>query len=269
MLRCTAELKPPGRLWITQRCPQTRSAGPRTHKGNEHWPDAANATRGRIPVRRLHRCPVSKLRMDAGTTHDRSTPQRPDPNPSRRLRPAGRARGQSPAQLRRRLDVHAAAAVLSSPGAVASHGSAAALAGYPLLNLSERPCLTIEPGRHSTDKGVRIHRARLTRPRNVVLSLRVERTSSSRCVADIARESGIDDAVVVGDAALKAGMTDSIKLANGSFLPRPRLQAPILDEVGRLAARCDFFWGRYGVVGEADGMEKYDGVDPGANPPRG
>jgi very-short-patch-repair endonuclease len=46
-------------------------------------------------------------------------------------------------------------------------------------------------------------------------------------------------------------------------VPRPAVQLRILDERGRFVARPDFVWLEEGVVGEADGLGKYDG-DAGA-----
>ena len=41
-------------------------------------------------------------------------------------------------------------------------------------------------------------------------------------------------------------------------LPAPELQVPILGREGTVIARVDFIWRRYGVIGEADGLLKYD-----------
>ena len=40
-------------------------------------------------------------------------------------------------------------------------------------------------------------------------------------------------------------------------LPSPQLQAELSDELGRFVARSDFYWDEFGVVGEADGEQKY------------
>jgi hypothetical protein len=42
-------------------------------------------------------------------------------------------------------------------------------------------------------------------------------------------------------------------------VPRPAVQLRILDERGRFVGRPDFVWIEQGVVGEADGLGKYDG----------
>ena len=46
-----------------------------------------------------------------------------------------------------------------------------------------------------------------------------------------------------------------------SDLPQLRLQAEIHDSSGRWLARADFLWDDVGVVGEADGLEKYDAIE--------
>jgi len=42
-------------------------------------------------------------------------------------------------------------------------------------------------------------------------------------------------------------------------VPRPAVQVRILDERGRFVGRPDFVWLEHAVVGEADGLGKYDG----------
>jgi hypothetical protein len=43
-----------------------------------------------------------------------------------------------------------------------------------------------------------------------------------------------------------------------SGLPAPEPQVTILDPAGHFCGRVDFYWDEFGVVGEADGMGKYD-----------
>jgi predicted transcriptional regulator of viral defense system len=120
--------------------------------------------------------------------------------------------GSHPRDLRRHLAIRSAAAVVAEPGAVASHRSAAALAGLPILSIPDRPCITVQPRRHSTARGLHVHRARFELERDVVRSQAIDRTSTSRTVADIARECGVDEAVVVADAAIRRGRTDASRL---------------------------------------------------------
>ena len=208
--------------------------------------------------------------------------------------------GSDAAARRRQLIVRSCAAVLAERDSIASHRSAAALAGLPILTTPATPCVTIAPSRHGAIEGVHLHRAGLARPSDVVRAGLIERTSTARTAVDIAREVGVDEAVVVGDAALHRGMTDvhrlravahryshwpgmrrafeAIDRCDGraesplesisrlrigeSDLPTPQLQVEISDHRGQWLGRTDFFWEEFGVVGEADGMEKYDGVGP-------
>jgi len=41
-------------------------------------------------------------------------------------------------------------------------------------------------------------------------------------------------------------------------MPSPTLQKTVLDPDGAFVARVDFFWDEFGIVGEFDGMIKYD-----------
>jgi hypothetical protein len=200
---------------------------------------------------------------------------------------------------RRHLAIRAAAAQLVIPACVASHATAALMAELPLLRLPDRPCVTVRPGFTGDAEWVHLHRASLLRPEHVLRSTDLlPRTTSARTIVDLARERGVDDAVVVGDAALQRRFTTLAALAdvlascanwpgigrareavarlNGlaesplesisrlrileSRLPRPRLQANVFDSDGQWLARTDFMWDADGVVGEADGLEKYDDV---------
>jgi len=45
-------------------------------------------------------------------------------------------------------------------------------------------------------------------------------------------------------------------------LPAPELQVPLgIDEDGRPTGVVDFYWEEFGVIGEADGLMKYDDED--------
>jgi hypothetical protein len=121
------------------------------------------------------------------------------------------------------------------------------------------------------------------------------RTRTARTVLDIAREHNVDDAVVVGDAALARGMTDGDRLfacaarcagwpgarrANQVLglldprsesplesvsriripmfgVPAPEPQVDILTRSGLFLGRLDFYWDEFGVAGEVDGQVKY------------
>ncbi|CAM2847219.1 hypothetical protein [Skermania piniformis] len=117
----------------------------------------------------------------------------------------------------------------------------------------------------------------------------------ARAVADLARTVDFEQAVVTGDATLRARLCDSPDLRTAAayatnrpghraalrvfeFLdprsesvgesrsrvllhrldvPPPQLQSEIRDEHGRLVGRVDFCWAGSGVVGEFDGRVKY------------
>jgi putative AbiEi antitoxin of type IV toxin-antitoxin system len=196
----------------------------------------------------------------------------------------------------RRRDEHAAAAigaVVGSSTAVASHGSAAVLHDLPLLELPHRPCITVPPGFAGRIAAAHLHRAALP-VRHVVDVGGVRVTSPERTVLDVAREHGIVAGVVVADAALRLGLTDEASLQRclaecagwrglacarrAVFRADSRSESPletlsrlalvdrgitplhlqpvIHDSGGRAIGRVDFYWDA-GVVGEADGMEKY------------
>ena len=127
----------------------------------------------------------------------------------------------------------------------------------------------------------------------------VARLSTSRTILDIAREHGLEDGIVVGDAALRRRMTDGARLSrcaevctgwpgmrrarsllellderaespvesvsrlrlHFTNLPAPELQPDILTLDGRFLGRLDFYWDEFGVAGEVDGLEKYL-IDP-------
>jgi len=189
-------------------------------------------------------------------------------------------------------------AVLLTPGAAASHSSAAVLRRIPLLFLPPEPCATVAPWLTGEIRRVHVHRC-MSRPFSLPVGA-VECTRVERCMIDLAREHGTAAGVVSLDFALHTGMTDigtvmedlarcvrwpgvrhareAISLADGRSesvletrsrlklrefgLPDPELQWSIGNEWGRFVARVDFYWDEFGVVGEADGAMKYDGSDP-------
>jgi hypothetical protein len=119
-------------------------------------------------------------------------------------------------------------------------------------------------------------------------------TSLARTAADLVQRLDGGEALAVVDSALRAGLTtadlvamlDALAVApddrarevirlgdplsgsaleslsrwlfHRSRLPKPELQKPFKDESGPFA-ETDFYWEEFGVVGEADGMLKYDG----------
>jgi hypothetical protein len=179
-------------------------------------------------------------------------------------------------------------------GSVVSHASAAAVHGLPLLALPTVPCLTLPPERRTREAALHVHRQPLTAA-EVEDFGPIPVTRVARTCLDVTRESGLRAGLVTTDAALRrgvlrpeelraayatlrgrAGLSDGdavVRLASGlsesplesisrfamqGLEPQPELQVRILDAQGDFIARVDFFWREFGLVGEADGMGKYD-----------
>ena len=201
------------------------------------------------------------------------------------------------AQVRRAM-MRSVAGVLAIRSSAASHTSAALLDGMPVWSRPHRACVTVNP-RYTGDAGcAHLHRARLL-PEHVAVDRTIARTTPARTVLDTAREHGIEDAVVMGDYAVRNGLTDTDQLTrcarscagwpgirraramidildprsespleSGSRvrlsftrIPPPDLQPCIYDLGGRFLGRLDFYWDEFGVAGEADGRLKYL-IDP-------
>lgn len=150
-------------------------------------------------------------------------------------------------------------------------------------------------GRYRQDAGVICHAAELP-DQQVTKRYGVPVTTAARTVADIARTSTFMAGVVVADAALYErhaskselrrvlagcerwpgtsrarqvidfadGLAESVLescarvLFRDHGLPPPELQVHITGRDRTMIARVDFFWRRYGVVAETDGLLKYD-----------
>lgn len=188
------------------------------------------------------------------------------------------------------------ALILAHPGCVASHESAALVHGLPLLDVPRRVVATRAHGawRGGTDQRIRI--APLP-AHDIEIVGGIPATSVPRTSIDIARTLGPRAALVTGDVALARCGSAEIERALGEAaswadlgparravarfdarsespleslsravffefeLPVPELQASIETVAGK-TYRVDFFWPDQRVVGEADGLGKYD--DPGA-----
>jgi hypothetical protein len=181
------------------------------------------------------------------------------------------------------------------PRAVVSHGSAAVLHGLPVFPGA------IDLAHISRDRsggGVRrsfvhVHGSPLS-DLDVTQIDGVAVTSLARTVADLARSLPLDQAVAVGDRALRMGL-DPAELADvldratrwvgvrkarrvaafidprsesvgESFsrvrchevgLPAPELQFDVFNDLDEFVARTDFAWPELRTVGEFDGMVKY------------
>lgn len=197
--------------------------------------------------------------------------------------------------------LHAApgiAAALTTPGAMASHSTAAVLRGLPLAFVPTRACVSVTPLHTGDIPGVHLHRT--TSEMFVPAVGSVPCHSAERTLVDLAREHGATAAVVPMDFALRHRLVTADSLENlllhafrwpgvkaartaaaradprsespleslsrlkfAHFgLPMPQLQVEIGDEHGRFIGRVDFLWPEAGVVGEVDGAAKYTGDQP-------
>ncbi|MEO6887037.1 MAG: type IV toxin-antitoxin system AbiEi family antitoxin domain-containing protein [Jatrophihabitantaceae bacterium] len=194
--------------------------------------------------------------------------------------------------------LHAApaiAGVLATPGAMASHSTAAILRGLPLAFLPEYACLSVVPWHTGEVHGVHVHRT--TSEELACPVAAVTCSTAARAAVDLAREHGAHAGVVPLDYALRHGLTDEDELTQTLHhcrrwpgvvaarkavamadprsespleslsrlkfepydIPMPELQTSIGDEHRRFLGRVDFFWREFGVVGECDGALKYVG----------
>jgi hypothetical protein len=197
------------------------------------------------------------------------------------------------ARIRDDLLVSGIATVLMNPGAVVSHATAAIAHGLPVWRLPDRPCVTVPPRFTGEISDAHLHRA--TTPVEHFAAHGVPATGVERTVIDVGREEGVLAALVTADAALHLRLTtiellreqlrdcrgwpgvraarEAIELADGRAespletasryrlidrVPTPELQASIYDLDGRFLGRSDFLWDELGVVGEADGKDKFD-----------
>ena len=180
------------------------------------------------------------------------------------------------------------------PGAVISHVSAATLLNLDVWNIDLEQVHVSRTGSHGRrTSNLHVH-ATTWADGDVVEADGVAVTSPARTVVDLSRTLSRDQAVVVGDSALRkypdtldllSATSASDRHRNGiaraaavvpfldarsespgeslsrvriaeSGLPRPVLQHPIVLRNGR-RFRLDFFWEQHGVVGEFDGAGKY------------
>jgi hypothetical protein len=179
--------------------------------------------------------------------------------------------------------------------AAASFGSAALLQNLARLGRpTSQVRLTRGGGRYRRlDVGARLHVAGLP-PEHVTTAMGVAVTTRPRTVIDLARRVTFRSGVVLADSAMRAGTTrqeldavlgycrrwpgrrkalrvadfasplaetplESVSrvLFHECAVPAPVLQHPVVGASGA-AYRVDFYWEGFGVVGEADGLLKYD-----------
>lgn len=194
-----------------------------------------------------------------------------------------------------RLRRRAAALALTQHRIVLSHAAAATFDELPLVRVPLDLCVTSSRPLRGKVGDARLHRGSLPRSHVAQHGL-ITYTSAARTVVDLAREHGAVSAIAAADTALGRGLTSSaglaavirhcsgwpgvvaarrvVALADGRSesalesvsrlrmdefaLPAPALQVPIYSGGGFLG-RPDFYWDEFGVIGEADGMAKYDG----------
>ena len=188
--------------------------------------------------------------------------------------------------------VQTKALLLAFNDCVASHESGAVSLDLPVLDLPPYVVGTRERGAWRSTSEFRVRIAPLPDDHlDCVDSIRT--TSKARTVVDVARTSSLQAAFVVGDAALRRGLSRSelarvldncagwadvgkarraLRLLDGrsesplesvsrgvfveNDFPMSEPQVSIqIDQ--RTTFRLDFFWEEYGVAGEADGFQKY------------
>jgi uncharacterized protein DUF559 len=186
--------------------------------------------------------------------------------------------------------------MLSYDDCVASHESAAFMLDLPLLNLPSIAICTREQGAWRGGPTSRVRIAPLP-VHHVTGTVGNRCTTAARTFVDIARSGSFQEAVVVGDATLRdrcktsslqSGLDEcsswadvgkarialafldarsesplesvSRAIMHERDLPSPELQF-VIDAGGATPYRLDFYWKERKVVGEADGMVKYDDPD--------
>ena len=192
-----------------------------------------------------------------------------------------------------------------APDSVVSHLSAAVLHALPIWgpDPSRVQVTRTERGRGKRRGHVHLHVAALD-PAEVTLIRGVRVTSMARTVVDLGRSSPFEQAVMAGDAALRAGCplgemqtvldrarsrpgvaaarravgfldgrseSPGESLSRVTFsrlgLPIPEPQFSVYDLRGRLVGRTDFCWEAQRTLGEFDGKTKYGALlRPGQRP---
>lgn len=203
-------------------------------------------------------------------------------------------RGHDEAALRQL----ATAVALNHRRATLTSAAAVALHDVALLAAPTVPCVTYARQFRGSIAGTHLHRAALWQGQ-IVRRGPALLTGMSRSIADLSREHGVDAGVVSADAALRlrrctpdelaAAVVDCrgwpyarrasavVAAADGRSesaleslsrlrmhdcgLPPPEPQVDIFGPTGKFLGRVDFYWDEFGVVGECDGLAKYD-VNP-------
>jgi hypothetical protein len=208
-----------------------------------------------------------------------------------------RALGATTARERHALDVQVAIAATPGPPTYACLGSAGVLHGFDRLGRTpQRVRLYRDQGSRWRDEAVAVLVCGLP-PQHLVRVDGIPATSPARTVVDLARWVTFRSGVVVADSALRTGVTRHevervarecrrwpvVRKARAATafadrraatplesisrvafhemgLPAPDLQVPLVwDDFGNPTTIVDFYWEEFRVVGEADGLLKYDG----------
>ena len=187
-------------------------------------------------------------------------------------------------------------------GSVVSHGSAAVLHRLPVwaAAIAHVHVTRSRSGHGKRRSLVHAHSAPLDET-DIVLIDGIAVTSVARTVLDLARTLPMEQAVALGDRALREGLSpgfltaglvrmerwpgvrkarrtvefldrrsesvgESVSRVRLHFdgLPAPELQQEIVGPDGRVVARVDFLWKEQRTVGEFDGQVKYGrALNPG------
>src|SRR5215207_1843620 len=180
--------------------------------------------------------------------------------------------------------------------AVLSHISAAIALGAPLwgLDLTEVHITRLDGRTGRKERGVHQHQGRLS-PEDITTARGISVTCAARTLVDTTTVASVEASLCVADDFLHRELADEDGLARlchemrqwphtlttdlvlrlarresesvgetrtryvcwREGLPAPTLQAPIFDGSGRLVARVDLAWPKYGVFLEFDGRVKY------------
>ncbi|CAM3596393.1 type IV toxin-antitoxin system AbiEi family antitoxin domain-containing protein [Smaragdicoccus niigatensis] len=193
-------------------------------------------------------------------------------------------------------DKHRIMVVASIPrlhkDSVVSHVSAAVLHGLPLWRTDIGRVYVTRPG-STTCETTRVKFIGQPLSSEEIVSIDgIRVTSLNRTLLDVVRTLPFEQAVVVGDAALRRGAqlptnldrrrgneqarrtlefldgrsesvgeSRSRVLIDRKSITKPLVQVTILDHSGGFIGRVDLCWPEYGLVGEFDGDDKYRSSD--------